>query len=130
MPEVIGRVCWLVRRGIGATQQQVADYVHMPAATISKLELGNVTMAVHHLDALAGAYTVLERELRGEDVAAWEGWELHRIAEAIAAGLDEQGFAVLWLRPDLVESDALYLRGKQLVAAMKDCWPHKIRRRP
>ena len=130
MPELLGRVCWLVRRGIGATQQQVADHVHMPAATVSKLELGIVTMAVHHLDALAGAYTALDRALRGDDVPAWEGWELHRIADGIAACLGDRGYAVFWLRPDLVDNEALYTRGKHLVAAMKDCWPDEFRRRP
>lgn len=130
MPELLGRVCWLVRRGVGATQQQVAKQVHLPAATVSKLELGIVTLAVHHLDALAGAYTALDRELRGEQVPAWKGWELHRIASAIAERLGERGYAVIWLRPDLVEDEGLYTRGKRLVAVMKECWPDDLWRRP
>ena len=130
MPELLGRVCWLIRRGIGATQQQIADEVHLPAATISKLEIGAVSMAVHHLDSLATAYTVLDREVRGEDAPAWSGWQLHQIADAISERLSDRGYAVMWLRPDLVENGELFTRGKQLVAVMKECWPDEIRRRP
>lgn len=130
MPELLGRVCWLVRRGIGASQQQVADEVHLPAATVSKLELGVVTMAVHHLDALAVAYTALDRQVRGKEAPAWEGWQLHQIADAMGERLGERGYAVVWQRPDLVENEELFTRGKQLVAVMKECWPDEIRRRP
>jgi len=130
MPELLGRVCWLVRRGIGATQQQIADEVHLPAATISKLEMGIVTIAVHHLDSLALAYTVLDREVRGDDTPAWDGWQLHQIAGVICERLGDRGVAVVWLRPDLIENEELYLRDKRLLAAMKECWPDEIRRRP
>lgn len=130
MQEVLGRVVWTVRRGLGASQQQVADQIDLPPSTVSKLELGNVSMAVHHLDALAGAFTVIDRELRGDRAEPWEGWELHRIADAIAGELSEQGYAVIWQRPDLVEDEALFTRGKPLVALMKECWPDDLRRRP
>ena len=130
MPELLGRICWLIRRGIGATQQQIADEVHLPAATISKLEIGAVSMAVHHLDSLATAYTVLDREVRGDDTPAWTGWQLHQIGDAISERLSARGYAVMWLRPDLVENEDLFTRGKQLVAVMKECWPDEIRRRP
>jgi len=130
MQEVLGRVVWIVRRGLGASQQQVANQINLPPSTVSKLELGNVSMAVHHLDALAGAFTVIDGELRGERAEPWEGWELHRIADAIAGELSDRGYAVIWLRPDLVEDEALFTLGKPLVALMKECWPDDLRRRP
>lgn len=130
MQEVLGRVAWIIRRGLNASQQQIADQIGLPPSTVSKLEMGNVSMAVHHLDSLAGAFTFLDEELRGERAEAWEGWELHRIADEIADGLSERGYAVIWLRPDLVEDEELFTRGKQLVALMKECWPDALRRRP
>ena len=87
-------------------------------------------MAVHHLDSLAMAYTIFDREVRGDDTPAWDGWQLHQISDAIGSRLAEQGYAVMWLRPDLVENEELFTRGKQLVALMKECWPDEIRRRP
>ena len=44
----------------------------LPASTVSKLELGTVTHAVHHLDELAMAYNHFGRQLRGEDAPQWE----------------------------------------------------------
>ncbi len=130
MPELLGRVIWIVRRGLAASQQQLAEAVNLPPSTVSKLELGNVSVAVHHLDALAGAFSGFDRELRGERAESWEGWELHRIASVIADRLGERGYAVLWQRPDLADDEALYTRGKTLVALMKECWPDELRRRP
>ncbi len=92
--------------------------------------MGVVTIAVHHFDSLALAYTVLDREVRGDDTPAGDGWQLHQIASEISARLSQRGYAVMWLRPDLVENEELLLRDNRLVAMMKECWPDEIRRRP
>lgn len=107
----------------------VADQVNLPPSTVSKLELGSVSMAVHHLDAFSGAFRFLDRELRGDRAEPSEGWELHRIADAIAGELGDRGYVVIWQRQDLVEDEALFTRGKPLVALMKECWPDDLRRR-
>jgi hypothetical protein len=78
----------------------------------------------------SSAYSALDRELRGDRAEPWRGWELLRVATTIADRLGERGYAVLWQRPDMVEREALYSRGKKLVALMKECWPDEIRRRP
>jgi len=130
MPEILGRVAWLIRRGLGVSQQQVADQVSLPPSTVSKLERGDVTMAVHHLDALAWAFTVFDRELRGERAEAWSGWELFQIATLISERLIDRGYVAIWQRTDLVENPALYTRGRALAALMTECWPDELRRRP
>ena len=61
--------------------------------------------------------------LRRGRVGSW------RIGDEIADGLSERGYAVIWLRPDLVEDEALFSCGKPLVALMKERWPDALRRR-
>jgi transcriptional regulator with XRE-family HTH domain len=128
MPEIVGRVVWLARRALDVSQQEVAARIGLPPSTVSKLELGNVTMAVHHLDRIAEALTWFERELLGDEARGWEGWELHRTAAQIADRLGDAGYAVVWERPDLAGRPQLYTRGRKLTALMKAHWPEDARR--
>ena len=123
MPELLGKVLWFVRHGLDVSQQDVADWLSMPASTMSKLELGTITAAVHHLDALARAFTHFEEQDRGADSRAWEGWELHRVATRIADVLAEKGYVVLWAELPEGADETLYCRGRKLAALVRDCWP-------
>jgi transcriptional regulator with XRE-family HTH domain len=128
MPELLGRVLALARRGVEASQAEVAKRTGLPASTVSKLELGVVSAAVHHLDALAEAYRGLA-EARGVEVP-WEGWQLHRVATAVAEALAEEGIACIWERRDLVaEDDERYLRGRELTVRVRRAWPREWRGR-
>ncbi|MBN1335046.1 MAG: helix-turn-helix transcriptional regulator [Deltaproteobacteria bacterium] len=74
MPELLGRVLWFIRHSLDVSQQEVADFIGMPASTVSKLELGTITVAVHHIEVLAVAYTHFERRDAGPGAPGWEGW--------------------------------------------------------
>lgn len=129
MPDILGRVLWIARSAVQVTQQEVAEHLFLPTSTVSKLELGTITQAVHHLDALAGAYSHFARQLWGDDAEAWEGWELHFVATAVAEALGEQGWAVVWAAPDDFERDEreVFVKGRRLVAQVKACWPREMR---
>jgi len=123
MPELLGRVLWYVRHELVVSQREVADWLHMPASTVSKLELGTITAAVHHLDALAAAFSHFEERDRGAAAVEWEGWELHRVATEIAEALGERGYAVLWTNLEDGADERLYCRGRKLAALVRDNWP-------
>ncbi|MFH1465064.1 MAG: helix-turn-helix transcriptional regulator [Pseudomonadota bacterium] len=127
MPELLGRVLATIRRSLDVSQKEVADWLYMPASTVSKLELGSIHAAVHHLDALAAAFSFFEERDRGGEAPGWQGWELHRMATRIADALGEQGYTVLWADMEAgaeAGADArLYCRGRRLAALVRDCWP-------
>jgi transcriptional regulator with XRE-family HTH domain len=123
MPELLGKVLWFVRHGLDVSQQDVADWLAMPASTVSKLELGTITAAVHHLDALARAFTHFEAQDRGDAAQGWEGWELHRVTTRLAEALAEKGYVVLWAEMPEGADETLYCRGRKIAAVVRDCWP-------
>ena len=125
MPELLGRVLWYIRHSLVVSQREVADWLHMPASTVSKLELGTITAAVHHLDALAAAFSHFDERDRGADAVEWQGWELHRVATQIAERLGEQGYTVLWADTEPEADARLYCRGRRLAALVRDYWPRR-----
>ena len=130
MPELLGRVLYLARRGVDGSQAQVAEISALPPSTVSKLEIGAVSTAVHHLDALADAFSQIAGRARIAEPVRWGGWELHHVATVIAESLTAAGYACIWERSDLVpESDARYVRGRDLTALTRRHWPDSFRSR-
>jgi transcriptional regulator with XRE-family HTH domain len=123
MPELLGRVLWYLRHSLVVSQREVAEWLGMPTSTVSKLELGTITAAVHHLDALAAAFSHFEARDRGEETVGWEGWQLHRVVTVLAERLDEQGYTVLWADLEDGADRGLYCRGRKLGALVQDYWP-------
>ena len=130
MPELLGRVLYLARRGVEGSQAQVAELSLLPPSTVSKLELGLVSAAVHHLDALADAFTWIAAQARVPSPPRWEGWELFHVAALLADALHAAGYACLWERADLVpEEHPCYVRGRDLTALVRRHWPESYRNR-
>lgn len=130
LPELLGRVLYLARRGVDGSQAQVATLALLPPSTVSKLEVGLVSAAVYHLDALAEAYTYIAAQAKVPDPTRWEGWELYHLATLVSDALDQAGYATLWERADLVaEADVRYVRGRDLTALVRRHWPEAYRSR-
>ena len=130
MPELLGRVLYLARRGVEGSQAQVADLALLPPSTVSKLELGLVSAAVHHLDALADAYTQIAALAKVPSPTRWQGWELFHATALLATALEAAGYTTIWDRADLVaENDPLYVRGRDLSALVRQHWPTPYRGR-
>ena len=130
MPELLGRVLYLARRGVDGSQAEIAEISLLPPSTVSKLEMGAVSAAVYHLDALAGAITEVAAQAKVPDPVHWSGWEFHHVAALIAEALDVAGYACLWERSDLVPEDhPCYVRGRDLTALVRRHWPENYRGR-
>lgn len=129
MSDILGRVLWIARQSLHVSQQEVSGHLYLPASTVSKLELGTITQAVHHLDAFADAYTYFDKQLRGRESPGWEGWELHFVATTVARALTDKGWKVVWAAPD--DFDDLeqppFVTGRKLVATIKSHWPEQMR---
>jgi len=128
LPQVYGRVISLVRTSLGASQSELGRLVGLPTSSISKLEQGVVTLAVHHLDDLAEAFTTLGRGLWGDQAPTWRGWELQRLVDDLALALEGEGYIVGWAFPD--DLDLAYLvEPAKLALMLRKRWPEALRER-
>lgn len=122
-----GRIIAVARGSMEASQAELAEAMHLPTSTISKLENGLIIVGVHHLDLLAAAFNELGREILPAD-PEWEGWQLHKLAEDIATGLTGAGYTVMWASPDDQGGREL-VPEKKLGALVRAHWPEGERRR-
>ncbi len=113
MHEVIGRCLSLIRRDLRLRQQELAYRLDWPQSLLSKVENGEIGIAVEHLDAIAEVFTgwIEEGEL---DEQTWTASELLGLAEDVADELDGKGFAVLWGKGASVKRPERFLRGRDL----------------
>ncbi len=122
-----GRIIAVARTSLDASQAELAEAMHMPTSTISKLENGLIVVGVHHLDLLASALNQI-----GAGVLAvppnWEGWRLHKLAEDIATELGKAEMTVMWASPDDAGGGEL-VPEKKLGALVRAHWPEEERKR-
>lgn len=122
-----GRIIAVARGSLDASQADLAEAMHLPTSTISKLENGLIIVGVHHLDLLASAFNELGREVLPAD-PNWEGWELHKLAADISDALGTAGLTVMWASPDDAGGNEL-VPEKKLGALVRAHWPEKERKR-
>ena len=127
MPDLLGAVIRRARILVDVTQVQLAERLQMPQAAISKLERGQMTMSVYHLDLIADILTEYaeDQDLDPDDYF-WEGWHLHAIASRIADRLESRGHVLLWEPASSIEDPRLYTRGKRLYEKVVRAWPHRL----
>ncbi len=127
MPDLLGAVLRRARILSGVTQVQVAERLRMPQAAISKLENGQMTMSVYHLDLIAD---ILTEHLGGDEPEAqhhvWAGWQLHAITAHISEQLEGRDYIVVWEPARSIENPDLYTRGKRLYRRVCRLWPEEF----
>jgi len=118
MHEVIGRCLSLIRRDLRLRQQELAYRLDWPQSLLSKVENGEIGIAVEHLDAIAEVFTDWIAEGEREE-QAWAASELLGLAEEVADELDGKGYAVLWGKGASVERPERFVRGRDLDLVVK-----------
>jgi len=127
MPDLFGAVVRRARVLTSVTQVQIAERLQMPQAAISKLERGQMTMSVYHLDLIADILAEhAEAQDLDPDLYFWEGWHLHAIAARIADRLERRGHVLLWEPASSIEDPKLYTRGKLLYEKVSRLWPRVL----
>lgn len=117
--ELFGRIIGAIRRTLLVSQQQLAEELRWPASLISKMEIGQITFSLHHLDALATAFTRIERRDR-PDSPAWSGLELYGVLEGTARAIEAAGYVMLWNLPDDAEERGLLVEDREIALLVRD----------
>lgn len=128
LPALYGRVISVIRTSLGASQQELGRLVGLPTSSVSKIEQGSITLAVHHLDELADAFTTIGRRLWGEGAPVWRGWEIQRLVDEVALGLEEEGLQVGWAFPEDLDP-GFFVDPVKLGLLLRRRWPEALRGR-
>ena len=98
---IYGRVLSVFRQDLGVSQQQAARYMGAPASTLSKIEVGHIVIAVHHLHAYADMLNHFSEQVLGRRAIHRTAWQLVRTVEAVARVLEErEDYVVVWGMPE------------------------------
>jgi len=128
LPQLYGRVISLIRTSLDLSQGELGRRMGLPTSSVSKLEQGTITLAVHHLDELAEAFTERGRQLWGEEAPEWRASELVALVDGVARRLEEEGYRVAWAFPDDLSLEC-FVEPAKLGLLLRRQWPDQLRGR-
>lgn len=128
LPLLYGRVISLIRTSLDLSQGELGRRVGLPTSSVSKLEQGTITLAVHHLDELAEAFSERGRQLWGEEAPEWRASELVALVDGVARHLEDEGYRVAWAFPEDL-SPVNLIDPAKLGLLVRRQWPDELRGR-